>query len=84
MLQYSIEALDYKDLEVLSIVLEDIAPPKRSAGSPSTDNNDNSNAGPSSPANILADPEFACFLQEASNQFTIDWAILDLLDTIFQ
>ena len=84
MLQCSIEALDYKDLEVLSIVLENITPPsKRSIRSPSIDNN-NSNASPSSLANISVDPKFACLLQEAGTQFAIDQAILDPLDTIFQ
>ena len=81
MLQRSIEALDYKDLEALSIALEDTAPPKRSIESPSIDNNTTS---PSPLANISVDPEFACLLQESSNQFTIDQAILDPLDTIFQ
>ena len=81
MLQRSIEALDYKDLEVSSITLEDTTPSsKRFAKLPSIDNN--SNASPSSLANILADPEFARFLQEASTQF--DQIVLDLLDTIFQ
>ena len=80
-LQRSIEALDRKDLKVLSIALEDTAPPERSVESPSTDNNTTSL---SSPANILVDPEFACLFQEASDQFTIDWAILDPLDIIFQ
>ena len=83
MLQYKIEALDREDFEVSSIALEDTAPPEQSIESPSADNN-NGNAGPSSPANVSVDPEFACLLQEAGNQFTIDQAILDLLDTIFQ
>ena len=53
--------LDYEDFKVLSIALEDInPPPKRSIESLSTDNN--SNASPSSLANILVDPEFACLL----------------------
>ena len=81
MLQRSIEALDRKDLKASSIALEDTAPPERSTKSPSTDNNATS---PSSLANISADPEFACLLQKAGNQFTIDQAILDPLDTIFQ
>ena len=81
MLQYSIEALDYKDLEVSSITLEDTAPPERSIKSPSTNNNTTS---PSSPANVSVDLEFTCFLQEAGNQFTIDQVVLDPLDTIFQ
>ena len=81
MLQRSIETLDRKDLEVLSIVLEDTVPSKRFIKLPSINNNTTS---PSSLANISADPEFACLLQEASNQFIIDQAILDLLDTIFQ
>ena len=62
------EALDRKDFEVSSIALEGIAPSsKRSAGSLSTDNNNNGNASPFSLANVSADPEFACLLQEASN-----------------
>ena len=82
MLQRSIEALDRKDLEVLSIALEDTTPSsERFTKLPSTDNNTTS---PSSLANVLVDLEFACLLQESSNQFIIDWAILDLLDTIFQ
>ena len=80
MLQRSIEALDRKDLEVSSITLENTTLPERSTRLPSTDNS--SNAGPSSLANILADPEFACLLQEAGAQF--DQVVLDLLDTIFQ
>ena len=80
-LQRSIEALDRKDLEVSSITLEDTTSPERSIKSPSTNNNTTS---PSSPANVSIDPEFACLLQEASNQFIIDQAILDPLDTIFQ
>ena len=51
--------LDRKDFKVLSIVLEDTAPPERFIESPSTDNNTTSL---SSLANILADPEFACLL----------------------
>ena len=55
--------LDREDLEVLSIALENAAPPsKRSIGSPSADNNA---IGPFSPANISVNPEFACLLQEA-------------------
>ena len=57
--------LDREDLEVSSVVLEDTAPStKQSTGLPSTGNN-NSNAGPSSPVNISADPKFARLLQEA-------------------
>ena len=60
--------LDREDFKASSIVLEDIAPSsKRSVGLPSTNNNSNGNAGPSSLANVSADPEFACLLQEASN-----------------
>ena len=83
MLQYKIEALDYKDFKVLAIALEDAAPSsKRSIGLLPADNNNNGNAGPSSLANVSVDPEFTCLLQEASAQF--DQAILDLLDTVFQ
>ena len=61
------EALDREDFEVSAIALEDTTPlPERSIESPSTNNN-NSNASPSSPAYISADPEFACLLQEASD-----------------
>ena len=61
MLQCKIEALDREDFGVLSIALEDTdPPPERSVESPFADNN--SNAGPSSPANILVDPKFARFL----------------------
>ena len=82
MLQRNIEALDCEDLEVSSIALEDTTPPsKRFAKSPSTNNNATS---PSSLATILADPKFARLPQESSNQFAIDQAILNLLDTIFQ
>ena len=60
MLQYKIEALDREDFKVSAIALEDIAPPpERSVKSPSTDNNATS---PTSPANILADLEFARLL----------------------
>ena len=59
MLQYSIEALDREDFEVSSMALENIAPPSKwSARSPPIDNN----ASPSSPANVLVDPEFARLL----------------------
>ena len=62
MLQYSIKALDCKDLEVLSIALEDTTPsPKRSARLPSADNN-NSNTSPFSLTNVSTDPEFARLL----------------------
>ena len=81
MLQYKIEALDREDFKVSSIALEEAAPPKRSVESPSTDNNATS---PTSLANISTDPELARLLYKASSQFTIDWAALDLLDTVFQ
>ena len=59
------EALDREDFKALVIALEDIAPlPERSIELPSTDNNATS---PTSPANVLADPEFARLLQEASD-----------------
>ena len=62
------EALDREDFKVSSIVSEDTASSsERSIGSPSTDNNNNGNAGPSSLANVSADPEFACLLQEAGD-----------------
>ena len=81
MLQRKIEVLDREDFEVSAITLEDTTPsPERSIKLSSTDNN---TIGPTSLANVLADPEFACLLQEAGNQFTINQAILDLLDTIF-
>ena len=83
MLQREIEALDREDFEVSSIALEDATPPERLVKLPSADNN-NGNAGPSSLPNVSVDPEFACLLQEAGDQFTIDQAILDLLDTVFQ
>ena len=59
--------MDREDLEVSSVALEDAAPfSKRSIRSLSTDNN-NGDASPSSSlANVLADPKFACLLQEAS------------------
>ena len=57
--------LDREDFEVSAIVLEDIAPPlERSVKSSFTNNNTTS---PTSLANILVDPEFACLLQEASD-----------------
>ena len=59
MLQCSIEALDRKDLEVLSTMLENVAlPSKQSARSPPIDNN----TSLSSLVNILADLEFTCLL----------------------
>ena len=58
--------LDREDFKASSIALEDTALLNRSANLPSTGNN-NSNAGPSSLANVSVDPEFACLLQEASN-----------------
>ena len=66
MLQREIEALDREDFEVSAIALEDTTPfSERSIRSPSTNNN-NSNASPSSLANVSVDPEFARLLQEAS------------------
>ena len=62
MLQYSIEALDREDFEVLVVALEGTTPSKRSIKSLSTDNNNNSNASPFSLANISANLEFACLL----------------------
>ena len=50
--------LDREDFKVLAIVLEDTTPPKRFVELPSIDNN----IGPSSLANVLADPKFACLL----------------------
>ena len=64
MLQYSIEALDREDFKVSSTILEDTTPPEQSIESPFTDNNATS---PASLANVLADPEFACLLQEAGD-----------------
>ena len=61
MLQYSIEALDYKDLEVLVAALEGATLSKQSTRLLSVDNN-NGNTGPSSLVNVLADPEFARLL----------------------
>ena len=53
--------LDRKDLEVSVATLKGAAPSKQSTRLPSTDNN-NSNASPSSSANISVDPEFARLL----------------------
>ena len=62
-LQRKIEALDRKDFKVSAIALEDTAPSsKQSIGSLPADNNNNNNVGPSFPANVSADPEFARLL----------------------
>ena len=50
--------LDREDFEVLSIVLEDTTSLERFVELPSIDNN----ASPSSLANVLVDPKFACLL----------------------
>ena len=71
MLQRKIEALDRKDFKASSIALEDTTPPKRSIELLSANNN-NGNASPSSLPSISADPKFACLLQKAGDQFTID------------
>ena len=84
MLQREMEALDREDFEASSTAPEDVAPSTEQSAEPSSAGNNNSNAGPSSPANVSADPEFARLLREASAQFPIDWAALDLSDAVFQ